>query len=899
MLPGGREMTDGHQVGCTLVFEGFRALIRRIFRSIRLLIIAAALVVSVVVAVAMYWATSSVFDRTVRQSAVEMSASLADGTFNAMYQIMRQGWTRKQLNEFLQTIRSQGQIAPDTASIELYRGSKVVALFGTIQQPKPDALVQAAFATGQTQTRMADGAIRYDRPLIAEAQCLRCHTNAVSGDVLGVMSVSQPVANLTSRAHEDLLGRLLWIMPLPLLVALLIALLLGGRMARSLRILKGAIARVERVEDLAHVRFSDAQTGFSELDDVLIEVDHLTDKVRNLAVDRNLLEFEIRLLERFVITSDVVRDWRRYVRDLLTEINTVLPVHGVFTAFSVGDRPPGIELFWHDAVAEPVAATISYRVQSRVGEVLGPTVANLIPRQHTIEPGNRLPLTNARLIDLRTKEISMDVPMMRGVVGLIVPSDQDQSPVTRLLIESILSTMLNVVGSVRAIEKHTEDLEFYATRDPLTQLYNQRMFWSLLEYEVGRARRHDYQFGVLVIDMDNFKNINDNYGHSFGDLFLCQVAEALQDGLRAGDILARYGGDEFVAILPEAGAQASEMVANRLLAQIRGLSVRTPEGGEVGASLSLGMAIGLTHADTARGLFAVADSQMYRAKLGGKNQLALPGPLAPHQDLIASAVETDVLFQTLTDQTLRPIFQPIFSVQDALVERSHELLLQQVGMEVFARIFAGQRWREAQDFIGVIEHNGMNEAFDRALLSRVLLPEIAEQCEGLIFVNISALTVRSNSFLPDVVEWVDACGLARDQLVFELNERESLADLGVFDRFVEALHEHGFKFAIGNASSGHWVFQHLRRYEVDFVKVSADWLVTLERASRDRAFIDGLLGLARALSVTVIAHRVETAEQLASVRAAGITWVQGRLLSAEMSLADGFVPNMQDRRFSP
>lgn len=870
-------------------------MIRRIFRSIRLLIVVAALVVSVLVAAALYWATVSVFDRTVRQSAVEMSASLADGTFNAMYQIMRQGWTRKQLNEFLRTIRSQGRVDPDSARIELYRGAKVIALFGEIHQPPPDALVQATFNTGRTQTQRVNGVIRYDRPLIAEAQCLRCHTNAARGDVLGVMSVTQPVASLTKRAHEDLFDQLLLIMPLPVLAALLIAWYLGGRMGRSLGVLKATIGRVERVEDLAHVRFSDAHTGFSELDDVLVEVDHLTDKVRNLAVDRNLLEFEIRLLERFVITSDVVRDWRRYVRDLLNEINTVLPVHGVFTAFSVGDRPPGIELFWFDTVTESVAATVSYRVQAQVSEALGVSASALIPRQHIIDRSDRPVLDNTRQIDLRTKDISMDTPVMRGVVGLILPSDQDQSAVARLVIESILSTMLNVVGSVRAIEKHTEDLEFYATRDPLTQLYNQRMFWSLLEYEVGRSRRHDYQFGVLVIDMDDFKSVNDRFGHTFGDLFLRLVADALQDSLRAGDILARYGGDEFVAILPEASDQVAEMVANRLLERMRTLSMKTPDGGQVGASLSVGLAVGLTHADTARGLFAIADSQMYRAKLLGKNQLALPNPHAPGEDLVDAVLEPDALYWPLTEATLRPIFQPIFSVQDALVDRVDELLLQQVGMEICAQLMTGDRWRPVQEVIGVIEHANKSEALDRAVLTRVLRPEIATQCEGLIFIHISPSTVRSPTFLDDVAQWVDASGFQRQQLVFEVNERESLADLSVFDRFIEALRGHGFKFAIDNASSGHWVFQHLRRYDVDFVKISADWLVNLERVSRDRAFIDGLLGLARALSVTVIAQRVETTEQLASIRAAGITWVQGPLLGPERPLMNGQGLNVSDQ----
>ncbi|OZB77592.1 MAG: hypothetical protein B7X28_09695, partial [Halothiobacillus sp. 13-55-253] len=335
---------------------------------------------------------------------------------------------------------------------------------------------------------------RYDRPLIAEAQCIRCHTNAKVGNVLGVLSIAQSVGQITTKAHNEHVNKLLIIMPIPLLAALMIALFLGRRMGRSIARLKNSISYLDRVEDLAHIRFSDAHTGFSELDDVLVEVDGLTDKIRHLAVDRNLLEFEIRLLERFVITSDVVRDWRRYVRvitsdvvrdwrryvrDLLKEINTVQTVHGVFTAFAVGDRPANVELFWFDTINETVAASMSQRVKLIVGETLGQVATDFIPRQHSLDPSGRPTLENARQLDLRTKEITMDNPSIHGLVGLILPNTQNQSQVERLLVESILSTMLNVVGSVRAIEKHTEDLEFYATRDPLTQMYNQRMFWSL------------------------------------------------------------------------------------------------------------------------------------------------------------------------------------------------------------------------------------------------------------------------------------------------------------------------------------------------------------------------------------------------------------------------------------
>ncbi|WP_407275818.1 diguanylate cyclase [Halothiobacillus sp. DCM-1] len=863
--------------------------IRHWFGSIRFLIITSALGVSLLVAAAMYWATADVFDRAVRQSATEMSASLADGTFNAMYQIMRQGWTRAQLNEFLATIRTQAN--NEGARIELYRGSRVIAQYGPIEQPNPDQGVLAAFKTGQAQVQMAAGLVRYDRPLIAETQCLACHTNAQAGNVLGVLSIAQPVATLTARAHEQLWQRMLWIMPIPLLTALLIALLLSGRMGRSLQSLKMAIARIERVEDLSTLRFADAKLGFTELDGVLAAADQFADRVRHLAVDRNLLEFEIHLLERFVITSDVVRDWRRYVCNLLREINTVIEVHGVFAAFAVGERPAGVELFWFDPPDESVAASISQRVRQTISTSLGVSLAALVPRQHSIDKQSNRRLSDPASIDLRIKKIEIDTPALRGVVGVIVPHSALAEPVAQLVIESILSTMLNVIGSVRAIEKHTEDLEFYATRDPLTHLYNQRMFWSLLDYEVGRAARHGYAFAVLVIDMDNFKSINDTHGHAFGDQFLRQVAESLQDSLRSGDILARYGGDEFAAILPEAGEKESIMVTERLLAKLRRFRLRAPDGSTVGASLSVGIAMGLQHAETARGLFAIADAQMYRAKQNGKNGFAFPESDAPLDDLPHPVIEEQALLAALHDGGLEIDFQPIFHIENAPGDPAEELLLHRVGVEVFARIMIGKRRLVAQDFIGLLERKGVIAEFDLAIADLLLQKEPMQHGDGLLFINISPRTVRQGRYLSDIAQRVDTLGIARHRLVFELNERESLADLHLFDHFVEELHNFGFKFAIDDASSGHWVFQHLRRYTVDFIKLDANWLANRERIDRDRAFIDSLLGLARTLSVTIIAHRIETPKELAAIRAAGITWVQGHWFDQPRPAPDSIPPS--------
>jgi GGDEF domain-containing protein len=157
----------------------------------------------------------------------------------------------------------------------------------------------------------------------------------------------------------------------------------------------------------------------------------------------------------------------------------------------------------------------------------------------------KLPELTIQDFELQTKSLLLETPKIGGIVGIGVQSALTLDEVRRMVIGSVLTILLNLVGSVKAIYKYTKDLEYYATRDPLTNLYNQRMFWELLGYEVGRAKRHSQQFAVLMLDMDNFKTINDRYGHHFGDATLRGFAELLHRAVRDGDLLARYGGDEF------------------------------------------------------------------------------------------------------------------------------------------------------------------------------------------------------------------------------------------------------------------------------------------------------------------------------------------------------------------
>jgi diguanylate cyclase (GGDEF)-like protein len=476
----------------------------------------------------------------------------------------------------------------------------------------------------------------------------------------------------------------------------------------------------------------------------------------------------------------------------------------------------------------------------------------------------------------------VEEPKIGGIVGIGVQIDRLRDETQQLVMDSVLSTLLNVVGSVRAIYKYTHDLEYYATRDPLTDLYNQRMFWELIGYEIDRSRRHNDKFCLLVIDLDNFKTINDSCGHAFGDHFLEQFARALQGALRAGDILARYGGDEFVAILSETGGEDGREVAQRVLDAASVLELAAPSGAMVKATVSIGMAVFPDHAADEKDLFLFADNMMYKAKRAGKGNVAVPTE-EDVVDVFRSLSEKSlIVLNAVEERHIVPYFQPIIASREGGY----------AAVEVLSRInLPDGMMLGAGEFVEIAEKMGVIHKIDYIVMEKALAAVKEHGFPGLVFVNLSPRAFLVSEFGAEVRRIVDNCGLAPGRIVFEITERETVKNLGILETFLNDLKRSGFRLAIDDFGSGFSSFHYLRRFPVDFVKIEGEFIANMLHDERDRIFVRSITGLARDLGMKVVAEYVEDAEVLELVAETGIHLAQGYHIGKPMpQLPEGTHP---------
>lgn len=424
-----------------------------------------------------------------------------------------------------------------------------------------------------------------------------------------------------------------------------------------------------------------------------------------------------------------------------------------------------------------------------------------------------------------------------------------------------------------AIEQHrlAEALRHQAHYDSLTGLPNRALLSDRLDQAIQEANRGGYPVGVLLLDLDEFKLVNDSLGHSAGDQLLQEVSASLRECLRAGDTVARLGGDEFVMIVPlKHGGESCTDVAERLLATLQN-NFRVA-GREVKARPSIGISLYPQDGHTPEILLQASDTAMYAAKHTGKNQYRY--------------------FAERMNRQVSERLQIESELQDAIRNNELELHYQPrivLDTETYCGAEALLRWRHPErgllsafKFIGIAERGPLISEIDRIVLRQAAERLAAWQREGrelVLSVNVSARELHADGFAADVALTLERAGVDPSGLELEITENVLMRDYERTRRQLVALKERapGLRIAVDDFGSGYSSLNYLRQLPIDTLKIDGSFVTDLGQTddATAGAIAKTIVDLGHNLGLTVVAEGVETREQAECLRQYGCHQAQG------------------------
>jgi diguanylate cyclase (GGDEF)-like protein len=426
----------------------------------------------------------------------------------------------------------------------------------------------------------------------------------------------------------------------------------------------------------------------------------------------------------------------------------------------------------------------------------------------------------------------------------------------------------------RERRRFEEKLRHQVLHDDLTELPNRRLLKDRLEHALARSNRRREPLGVMFIDLDGFKGVNDTLGHECGDLLLKLVAKRLSSSTRTTDTVARLGGDEFAVLLEDLALPFDiPTVAERLLAAISvpiEIADRT-----VVVSASIGVTIAEGDGETSGQLLANADVAMYAAKAAGKGTFQVFDPDMRYKLEERFDLRNDLKRALRRDEFVLH-YQPIFDLQGRRVEGVEALL----------------RWNHPErglvpplDFIPAAEETGEIVPIGRWVLQQACLQirqwrmEHHDAADISVSVNLSPRQIQSSSVVEDVRAALDESGIEPAGLVLEITESTLMHDAPSTIEKLNSLKGLGVKLAIDDFGTGYSSLSYLQRFPIDALKIDRSFISGVTSGIEDSALTEAIIRMARSLSLETVAEGIEHPDQLQRLTDLGCGSGQGFLLA--------------------
>jgi diguanylate cyclase (GGDEF)-like protein/PAS domain S-box-containing protein len=428
----------------------------------------------------------------------------------------------------------------------------------------------------------------------------------------------------------------------------------------------------------------------------------------------------------------------------------------------------------------------------------------------------------------------------------------------------------HLIAQVQDISERKEfegRLEHLVDHDFLTALFNGRRFEQALAQETKSAARYGSGGALLLLDLDNFKDVNDRFGHKAGDDLLKTVAAALRGRIRETDVLARLGGDEFGIILPKVDAAQAAVVAEGIVKALRRQTAMLAEH-QIPVTASVGVALfdGLSNVE----ILAAADLAMYEAKESGRNRFALyqaPTDSAPR--LSSRLVEAERIQRALSHDQLELHCQPILDLKNNEVSQ-YELLLR-------LRADDGTLLPPSA-FLYVAERFGTIMSIDSWVVQQAvtLIARHAKAGRSLTLnLNVSAKSIGSAQFVAHIDRTMGNACIDPACLVFEVAEVAAIGNIDHATKFTTDLRSRGCRFALDDFGAGFGSFHDLKHLPFDYFKIAGDFIRGFGANAADQLVVEAIVGIAKGMGKKTVAAGVTDQDMADRLRRSGVDYAQG------------------------
>jgi diguanylate cyclase len=466
------------------------------------------------------------------------------------------------------------------------------------------------------------------------------------------------------------------------------------------------------------------------------------------------------------------------------------------------------------------------------------------------------------------------LPGLAAAAGLVILTVASVHTIGRVAIAlataSLVAAGMRMTMSVVTLRKMTQHRHRQSMTDELTGLGNRRYLLHVFDTFVGESTPVDQALGVLFVDLDGFKEVNDSFGHSAGDHVLRQIGPRLASSLRRADVLVRLGGDEFAVLLPGADAAQSIVVAERLAASLR--EPFTLDALPITISASIGIAVAPRDATDLSELLRCADAAMYRAKMGRSAFQIYDQAIDDEGDVLRLMEELRV---AVDEGQLVLYFQPQLDLRTGDVSTVEALV----------------RWVHPRlgmipplKFLPLAEEAGLMPALTARVLNDGLAQCAAWRAQGLpitVSVNVSPTNLLAPGFFELVTSSLARHGLNGDALVLEITETCIVSDYELTRQVVEQLNRSGVVTSIDDFGAGFTSLAHLANLAVGELKLDQTFVADLaeQEGQRDLELVRSTIGLGHALGLRVVAEGIETEDTLNLLASLGCDLAQGYLIS--------------------